>query len=192
MTGLDELIQRSRARDKVLVAEKPNLLPLVQGIFEGPVCTRVFAHLSIGALEGIRSSVKSRVLDLTFELEGIPGAVEITFDSQSTTPPEESTGAAVTQAVNKTIYGDNIEISNSGPGAQFFFDVEVKRGDFTAFTGALTKAGMPRAEAEELANIASTEGERGAMAWLGENARKLAGSVSVSAIASLILRFFGL
>lgn len=186
---IDESVRSARDEGKTLGPDSADL-PRILGnkIHEGGmwVCVSAIGKFADGALVGLQSAVRNRLLELTMELKKkIPAAADIAIESQPSTLPEKDT-AIVHQIVNNTI--GNITI---GPGAQVLFGIEIKAGDPDSLAKALIKGGMPEAEAEELTKIASTKGRAGAMAWLQENVGKFANNVSLAVITDLLIKFFG-
>ncbi|MDE0100298.1 MAG: hypothetical protein OXM87_11955 [Truepera sp.] len=196
MAELDELIRASQNEHTAPIIEKPNLLLVLQGqVYEGYACTSVAAHLSLGALEGIRASVQSRVLDLTLKLEKIPAAAGFIIGSQPAALPEKDT-ATVNQSVYQTIF-------NVGPSTQRLSIVGIGKGNADIFVEALMEGGISQADAEALAEIVSAEEPESkekpfgkqASAWLRRHIGRLAEDTSKEAIMALLTqaasRFYG-
>jgi hypothetical protein len=82
-----------------------NLILALQGkVYQDWACTSVTGELSLVAVKEIRQAVRSRVLELTLELEKrVPDAIKVTLEQSM--PEGEESREAVTQAFERTVYG---------------------------------------------------------------------------------------
>jgi hypothetical protein len=119
-----------------------------------------------------KSTVRSKLLDLTLELENmIPEAAEIEVSSLHETPEIDAEAASkISQQIIN--YGTVTNINSSGDNSQITTHVTI--GDIDGLVAALAQGGIPIDQANELKAIAASEpaGEENkfhekAMAWLG-------------------------
>ncbi|AZO00378.1 hypothetical protein EJ066_26425 [Mesorhizobium sp. M9A.F.Ca.ET.002.03.1.2] len=166
----------ARTKDGILSIDASNLILLLQGkVYEDWACNGVTGTLSSVAMREIVQSVRSRILELTIELEKrVPQAVEVTLDNPVSLKPEGE--AAVTQIYNQTVYGNVTHVH----AAQV--NLSITAGDWDSMVGALVDAGLPKDAAKEFAEIIVDEkpesvekplGKK-ALAWLKKNTPKAA------------------
>lgn len=204
IAAIDELV-RSSAEHGTLGVEASNLILLLQGkVYADYACNGIQGTISRAALTELQYAVRSRILELTLELEkSIPAATEITFGSPESS--EKFNSDKVNQIYYQIIYGNVTTISSSGAGSQI--NVSIGKGDNNAFIEYLVKAGIPTGDASELADIvaaeqpSSTEEPLGAKAkiWLVKNIRKAADgtwkigvSVATKVLTEAVLKYYGL
>ena len=205
IAAIDELVRSSADGDGTLGIDASNLILLLQGkVYADYACNDVQGTISRAALTELQYAVRSRILELTLELEkSIPAAAEITFGS-----PESSNkfnSEKVNQISQQIIYGNVTTISSSGAGSQI--NVAIGERDNTAFIEYLVNAGISKGDASELADIvaaeepSSTEEPLGAKAkaWLVKNIRKAADgtwkigvSVATKVLTEAALKYYGL
>lgn len=202
---IDELIDSSSKGGGSLQISAANLILLLQGkVYEDYACNDIHGSISRGSLAALQHAVKSRVLELTIELEkSIPAASDIAFGEQQST--DIDTSAEVTQITHQVIYGNVTSITSSGEGAQFL--IAIDKGDDEAFKEYLINAGLDQAGALELAKIVASEesGDRNeplgekAKEWLVENLKKatdgtwkIGVSVATEVIKKAALKYYGL
>lgn len=189
----------------VVEIDASNLMLLLQGkVYEDYGCNSVRGRISKTALREIQNAVRTRILELTLELEkAVPAAADVTL----TKPVGTETGAAeaVSQIFNQTIYGHYTAITNTGVGAQITLTID--RGDSKAMVSELVKAGIPREDATEFAEILASEkpqsnerpfGKR-AGTWLARNIGKAADgtwkigvAIATTVLEEAALRYYGL
>jgi hypothetical protein len=156
-----------------------NLILLLQGkVYEDWACNAISATLSVVAMREIVQLVRSRVLELTIELEKrVPESVEVTL--QKPIPLKSKSEAAVTQILNQTVYG-NITHITAMHGAQV--NLSITAGDRDSMVDALVDAGLPQDAAKEFTDIIAAEkpesverplGKK-ALAWIKKNTPKAA------------------
>lgn len=181
-----------------------NLILLLQGkVYEDWACNAVRGQLSQIAMGEIKQSVRSRLLELTIELEKrVPEAVEVTL--QKAIPQKAESGAVVTQVFNQTIYG-NVTHVTASDRAQV--SLSIAAGNLASMVGELQKVGIPQDAAKEIAEIVAQEkpenadkplGNR-ALAWIKKNAPKAVGGawkIGSAALTDVLteaaLKFYGL
>lgn len=205
IAAIDELVRSSTEGDGTLGIETSNLILLLQGkVYPDYACNGIQGTISRAAMTEIQYAVRSRILELTLELEkSIPDAKQITFGS-----PESSdivNSEKVNQISQQIIYGNVTTISSSGAGSQI--NVAVSERDNTAFIEYLVQAGIPRGDASELSEIVATEEPSSteeplgakAKAWLVKNIQKAADgtwkigvSVTTKVLTEAVLKYYGL
>lgn len=156
-----------------------NLL-LHRKLYVSHICTHLVGRINTGAYLTVQSTVRNKLLDLTFKLEKqVPAAKDIEIGSK----PVVSAGDAerTTQVTNQVIYGNVTHVINSGTAGNV--SVNVRQRDVSILAEALKGKGVPESDAQELAAIVATEepespseplGVR-ARAWIAEKAGKLPG-----------------
>ena len=204
IAAIDELVRSCAGGDGTLGIDASNLILLLQGkVYPDYTCIDVQGAISRAALTELQYAVRSRILELTLELErSIPAATEIT--SGSPEPSEKVNFEKVNQISHQIIYGNVTTISSSGAGSQI--NVSIGERDNKAFIEYLVKAGIPKTDASELADIVgaeepgSTEEPFGtkAKAWLVKNIRKAADgtwkigvSVATRVLTEAALKYYG-
>jgi hypothetical protein len=202
---VDELIRSSADGDGELGIDASNLILLLQGkVYADYACNGVQGTISRAALTELQYAVRSRILELTLELEkSIPAAAEITFGSPESS--EKFNSEKVNQISHQIIYGNVTTISSSGAGSQI--TVSISKGDNKAFIEYLVKAGIPEDDASELSDIvaaeepSNTEEPLGVKAkeWLVKNIQKAADgtwkigvSVATKVLSEAALNYYGL
>jgi hypothetical protein len=180
-----------------------NLILVLQGkVYPDWACNSVTGSIASSEMAEITQVVRSRVLELTLELEkSVPEAGEV---SVSHTPIKEGTNEQVTQIFNQTVYGNLNHVDASG-NAQV--SLTINQGDVQGMTSELVKAGIPEDAAKEFTDIVASEtpgsveqplGPK-AVEWLAQNIKKVAGGtwkIGVGVFAKVLeeaaLRYYGL
>ena len=205
IAAVDELIRSFADGDGTLGIDASNLILLLQGkVYADYACNGVQGTISRAALTELQYAVRSRILELTLELEkSIPAAAEITFGSPESS--EKFNSEKVNQISQQIIYGNVTTISSSGAGSQI--NVCISERDNKAFIEYLVKAGIPEDDASELSDIvaaeepSNTEEPLGVKAkeWLLKNIRKAADgtwkigvSVATKVLTEAALNYYGL
>ena len=114
IAAVDDLLATSSKGGGPLSIDASNLIILLQGkVYEDYACNGVTGHVSRASLAEIRHSVRSRVLELTVELEkAIPEAASIVIGhGNEGTPKNAATASQISQQI---IYGNITSISASG------------------------------------------------------------------------------
>lgn len=205
VAGLDELVASSSDGDGTLTLETSNLILLLQGkIYPDYACNSVTGRVSRSTLKEIQHAIRTRILELTIELErSVPVAAEVTLaqpDNIASTSAE-----AVTQISNQIIYGDVTSISGAGAGTTI--NVQIGKHDESALVKYLEGAGLPHSDATEIAEIVASEDPESAAepfgkkakAWIAENIKKAADgtwkmgvSVATKVLTEAALKYYGL
>lgn len=194
----------AKAEGGTLHINASNLILLLQGkVYPDLVCNAVSGQISAVAMREIKQAVRSRILELTLELEKrVPEVAEVTL--QQRVDHAVATSAAVTQIFNQTVYG-NINHVSAHDQAQV--SLAVLAGDMVSMVSELVRAGVPSEAAEEVAKIVAAEQPKGidaplgsrASAWLRKNAPKAAtgawkigSSVATSVLTEAAMKYWGL
>lgn len=202
---IDGLVRGSAQAGGDLGLDASNLILLLQGkVYEGYACSEVRGTISAPALTNVQYAVRGRILELTLELEkAIPGAAAIAFGSPES--GEKSNSQEVNQISQQIIYGNLTTISSSGAGSQI--NVSIGERDQQGFIEYLVQAGIPKADASELANIVAAEEPCGteepfgtqAKVWLAKNLKKAADgtwrigiAVATRVVTEAALQYYGL
>lgn len=204
IAAVDDLLTTS-TKGGSLGINAANLILLLQGnVYADYACNSVSGTISRSALATIRHSVRSRVLELTIELEkSIPEASAVSLGPSSSSIPQNA--AAATQIAQQIIYGNYTSVSAVGDGAQIAVAItERNPKDLAKF---LSEAGLPDDDASELAELASTEEPESksepmgpkVRGWLVDNMKKAANgtwkmgvAVATDVIKEALLKFYGL
>lgn len=205
IAAVDELFTSSEGGSGAFHINASNLILLLQGnVYEDFACNAVSGTISRASIAEIRHVVRSRVLELTIELEkAVPGSVTISIENVDNSSP--ATSAVVTQISQQIIYGNLTSISNVGDGTQI--NISIEKGDISALVEYLKQAGIVEADAKELAEIVASEEPESkqepfgikAKAWLVENLKKASNgtwkigvSVATDVIKQAVLKYYGL
>jgi len=204
IAAVDDLLTSSE-RGGALQIEASNLILLLQGkVYEDYACNSVTGRISRASLAAIRHSVRSRVLELTIELEkSIPEASTVALGPSSTPTGQQS--AAATQIAQQIIYGNFTSVAASGDGARIAINIGER--DAQGLARFLESSGLPEADAQELAQLASVEEPDSAAepmgpkvrGWLVDNMKKAANgtwkmglAVANDVIKEALLKYYGL
>ena len=202
IAAIDDLIKGST--NSFLGIDASNLILLLQGkIYPDYSCVSIEGHVSRSALANLQYSVRSRILDLTVELEkSVPDTIKIDLEN----PAAEIIKYAdkVNQISQQIIYGDVTTIT-SGDSSHIF--VGLKPRDAKGLINYLVKEGFPEADAKELVSILESEepsrsdepfGPK-AKSWLLKNLKKTANgtwkigiSVATKVLTDAALKYYGL
>ena len=205
IAAIDELLESSSKGGGLFQINAANLILLLQGkIYKDYACNEIHGCISRTSLAELQHSVKSRILELTIQLEkSIPAAIDINFENRQ--PTNSETSSKVTQISQQLFYGNVTNINSTGNDAQFI--LTINKGDNEAFKAYLVNAGLDQSDVLELATIVSSEepGDKNeplgtrARSWLIENLRKAADgtwkvgvSVATEVIKNAVLKYYGL
>jgi len=205
IAAVDDLVATSSEGGGSLHINAANLILLLQGkVYEDLACNEVTGTISRASLAEIRHAVRSRVLELTIELEkAIPEAATIVVGKGESSPPTSS--AVATQISQQIIYGNVTSISATGEGTQI--NISFGKGDAQGLIEYLKQAGIAEPDAKQLADIVAAEGPESmqeplgtkAKKWLVENLKKAANgtwkmgvSVATDVIKEAVLQYYGL
>jgi hypothetical protein len=203
IAAVDELV-KSSTEGGSLGIDASNLILLLQGkVYEGYACNDISGTISRTSLSEIQQSVRSRILELTLELEkSIPAAAHITFGAAKN---EDTNSEKVQQISQQIIYGNVTTAVAGGHGAQV--SVVVNERDKDSLIQYLTASGLPKDDATSLAEVLETEEPEsseepfGAKAkdWIASNIKKAANgtwkigvSVATTVITAAAKKYYGL
>jgi len=204
IAAVDELVKTSAEGDGGLGIDASNLILLLQGkVYKDYSCIDVSASISPTSLAEIRQSVRSRILELTLELEkAIPEAAVVTFGPAG---KQEKSPEKVQQISQQIIYGNVTTAVAGGHGSNIMLSIGER--DTDALIQSLTKSGIPEEDATEIAKIMETEepssvdepfGEK-AKSWIASNLKKAAQgawnvgiSVATKVLSEAALKYYGL
>jgi hypothetical protein len=204
IAAVDDLLAHS-TKGGSLGINAANLILLLQGkVYPDYACNSVTGTISRSALAAIRHSVRSRVLELTIELEkSIPEASVVSLGPADAIATKSA--AAATQIAQQIIYGNVTSVSTVGDGARIA--IAIVERDAQGLVDYLSKSGLPETDAKELAELASTEEPQSKTEpmgpkvrdWLVKNMKKAANgtwkmgvSVATDVIKEALLKYYGL
>ncbi len=188
-----------------LELDASNLILLLQGkIYENMACNSVTGSLSKAALVELQYAVRSKILELTIELEkSIPAAIDVVIGATKHLSAADT--QAVTQITQQVFHGDYTAITNSGDNASI--TLNVLAGDSGTVIAALKDAGIKETDATEFAKILDSEEPDGkdgpwgpkARTWLGNNLSKAASGVwkagltaATKVLTEAAMKYYGL
>lgn len=203
IAAVDEMVKKS-SDGGTLGIDASNLILLLQGkIYEGYACNDVSGTISLTAFYEIQQTVRSRILELTLELEkSVPGAMHVAFgeSKQNKTETEQ-----VQQISQQIIYGNVSTAVAGGVGSQIA--VGINERDSASFIEHLVQNGIPKGDATELAELMAEEepaskeepfGEK-AKGWVAGNLKKAAEgawdvglSVATKVLTEAAMKYYGL
>ncbi|MER1968332.1 hypothetical protein [Castellaniella sp. GW247-6E4] len=204
IAAVDDLLASSDNGGELGI-DASNLPLLLQGkVYPDYSCNSVTGRISRSSLASIRHVVRSRVLELTIELEkSIPDAVAITAGPPVV--PTAPNAAAATQIAQQIIYGNFTPITAAGDGATL--QITVASHDTGSLVQFLTGSGMAQEDAQELARLAASEEPESNIEpmgpqvrnWLVKNLKKAASgtwkmgvAVATDVVKEALLRYYGL
>lgn len=124
IAGVEELL-RMTAEKGYLGIDASNLILLLQGkVYEDYSCIDISGFISRTAIAEIQQAVRSRILELTLELEkSIPAAAHVSFGAlkETETDPEK-----VQQISQQIIYGNVTTAVAGSSGTQISVEIGVR------------------------------------------------------------------
>jgi hypothetical protein len=204
IAAVDELLGSS-VKGGSLGINAADLILLLQGkVYPDYACNEVTGTISRASLAEIRHSVRSRVLELTIELEkSIPEASAIEMGKAD--PSSHKNAVVATQIAQQIIYGNITSISATGDEARI--NVAVGTRDVDGLIKFLVESGLPEDDARQLGQIVASEEPEskaepmGAKArkWFVNNLKKAADgtwrmgvAVTTEVIKEALLKYYGL
>jgi hypothetical protein len=203
ISAVDDLV-KSSADGGSLGIDASNLILLLQGkIYEGYACNDISASISRTSLAEIHQAVRSRILELTLELEkAIPAAALVTFGA----PGNEGKNSEKVQQISQQIIYGNVTTAVAG-GHNSNITLAISERDNKSFIEYLVSSGLPLNDATELAEIMETEepsskeepfGQK-AKSWLASNLKKAAEgtwkigiSVATKVLTEAATKYYGI
>lgn len=204
IAAVDDLLANSKDNGSLHI-NASNLILLLQGkVYEDYACNDVTGRIPRAALAEIRHAVRSRVLELTIELEkSVPEAGAIIVGEPDGGSP--ATAAVANQISQQIIYGNVTSISTAGDNAQVH--VLIGKGNAQGLIEHLKRSGIAESDAKQLAEIVASEGPESIQEPLGVKARewlirnlkkagdgtwKIGVSVATDVIKEAVLKYYGL
>jgi hypothetical protein len=206
VAAVDDLVASAKEAGGSLRLDASNLILLLQGkVYEDYACNSVSGTISKATLTEIQNAVRTRVLELTIQLEkSIPAAAEITLGPPAAAPAAKES-ETVTQITQQIVHGNVTTISSSGEGTQFHLNITQKNTE--DLIKALVDAGIVKSDASDLAEILASE-EGGtkeepfgtkAQAWIVKNIGKAANgtwkvgvAIATKVLTEAALKYYGL
>ena len=190
LAEIEHLIQRSYQdiESSLTLGGSANLIALLQGkVYRGMVCHDVTGTIPENALVNIQSVVRSRIMDLTIQLEAAIGSNS--DDLEVANSPD-----TYNEITNSVIYGNvNIGSEISGNVTQ-----TVVAKNTESLAAALEELGLGAKNSAALAHIMaserpSTNSSLGAKAkaWIARNVDDVARPVIVKLLSDLATNFYG-
>lgn len=204
IAAVDELLSSS-TNGGSLGINAANLILLLQGkVYPDYSCISVTGNIPRSGLAAIRHSVRSRVLELTIELEKmIPEASVVSLGPADFIA--SSSTAAATKISQQIIYGNYTSISAVGNGNRI--DIAIVERNTQSLKDFLSKSGLTESDASELAKLASDEEPESksepmgpkVREWIVKNIKKATNgtwkvgiSVATDLIKEALLKYYGL
>lgn len=203
ISGIDALV--GQTTDGVIQLAVSNLIYLLQGnVYEGMACNSVRGLISRAALIEVNSAVRSRMLDLTIELERkVPESLSVEARNRGADP--SNAGPIVNNITNQIVHGQLTTINSSGQNNRISFSVQ--QNSVSDVERYLLNSGIDQADAKKFAEILGSEkptdskqpfGEK-AKAWLSKSLEKAVNGTWTIGIAGAskvfeqaALNFYGL
>lgn len=204
VASIDSLL--ANAKDSgTLEINAANLILLLQGkIYPDYALNSVTGTIGAAALVELQNAVRSRVLELTIQIEkAVPLAAEIALDHEEKIKVEDS--QKVNQVTHQIIHGNLMQISNTGDNSNIV--LQIGHRDKDSVIEALCSEGISETEAVEFAEILAEEDPdsadepfgKKAKAWIADKTGKMATGVWNMGIAAgtkvlteAALKYYGL
>lgn len=205
VASIDSLVSEAKGKSSLTIDASNLMLLLQDNIYPGHSIIAVTGSLSVAAMVEVQNAVRSRVLELTIELEKeAPFAADIVLGPVKREIEAEQT-QKVSQITHQVINGNYTSISNSGTISGLLMSIAPNDGD--SVVSALIEKGIPKEEAVEFAEILAEESPESAeepfgakaKAWVADKAGKLAGgawnmgiAAGTKVLTEAALKFYGL
>ncbi|WP_326006076.1 AbiTii domain-containing protein, partial [Vibrio cholerae] len=181
-----------------------NLILLLQGkVYKDYACNDISATISSTVLYEIQHTVRSRILELTLELEkSVPEAMDIKFGKSINNQEDRDQIQQISQQI---IYGNVATAVTGGIGSSI--SIEVSERDNPSLIESLVRNGISESDASDLAQIMETEtptsieepfGDK-AKSWIASNLTKAAKgtwgvgiSVATKVLTEAAMKYYGL
>ena len=203
IAAIDKMVKKT-SEGGALGIDASNLILLLQDkIYEGLACNDISGTISLTAFYEIQQIVRSRILELTLELEkSVPEAMHVAFGESETNARQAELVQQISQQI---IYGDVSNVVAGGVGAQITIGIREK--DNASFVEYLVKKGIPEADAKELAELMEAEEPTGteepfgekAKSWIAANLKKAAEgtwsmgiSVATKVLTEAAMKYYGI
>jgi len=205
IAAIDKMVKSQKSSNGgAFVIDASNLILLLQGkIYNGYACNDISGSISPTAFYEIQQTVRSRILELTLELEkSVPGSMHVAFGKSASNETETEQVQQISQQI---IYGNVSTAVAGGAGANIA--VGINERDNISFIEHLVAKGIPETDASELAKIMEAEepassdepfGEK-AKKWIATNLKKAAEgtwkvgiSVATKVLTEAALKYYGI
>lgn len=204
ISSIDSIVKKGADGSGSIGIDASNLILLLQGkVYEDYACNAINASISWTSLEEIRQTVRSRILELTIELEKeIPASALVTFGA----PKDQKANFDKAQQISQQIIYGNVTTAVTG-GHGSTLNVAIGERDTKELIKYLTNSGIPISDATEIAEIMESEepssleepfGQK-AKNWLGTNLPKAAKgtwnigiSLATKLLTEAALKYYGL
>jgi hypothetical protein len=115
ISAIESLIGSVGSEGGGLQIDASNLILALQGkLYPGMNCVSVLGKISSGSVVALLGAVRSRVLELTIQIEkSAPIAATVTFGKSTADPPKTNDASNITNITNQVVYGNLTSISNS-------------------------------------------------------------------------------
>lgn len=205
ISAVDDLVKSCVDGGGSLGIDSSNLILLLQGkVYKDYECNDIHGTISRTSLAEIQQSVRSRILELTLELEkSIPAAAEVSFGVPKASAHANSD--KVQEISQQIIYGNVTTAVAGGHGSSI--NLSIGERDDNAFVEYLEKSGITKEDAEELVGIMASEepssvhepfGNK-AKNWVASNLKKAAEgtwnvgvTVATKVLSEAALQYYGL
>jgi len=203
IAAVDEMVKNSTDGGSFGI-DASNLILLLQGkIYKEYACNDVSGSISPTSFYEIQQAVRSRILELTIELEkSVPGAMHVAFGASVTNKTETEKVQQISQQI---IYGNVSTAVAGGAGANIAVGITERNNN--SFIEHLLANGIPESDASELVEIMESEeptstnepfGEK-AKNWIATNLKKATEgtwnvgiSVATKVLTEAALKYYGL
>jgi hypothetical protein len=203
VAAIEDMVSKSGKGGSFGVDASDLILVLQGKVYQNYSCIDIQASMSPTAFFEIQQCVRSRILELTLELEkSVPGAMHVAFGSSNT---DESDTDKIQQISQQIIYG-NVTTAVAG-GAHNTISIAIHERDNRSFIEHLEKVGIPKSDAHDLVEIMQDEepesieepfGQK-AKDWIAQNIKKAADgswkvgvSVASKVLTEAALKYYGL
>jgi len=204
IAAVEDLLKNNSEKSGTLGIDASDLILLLhRKIYKDYNCIDISAAMSPSSLAEIKQAVRGRILELTIELEkAIPEATQVEFGPAA---KQKSNSEKIQQISQQIIYGNVTTAVTAGHGSNI--TVSIGESDTGALIEFLTKSGIPKADASEIANIMKSEkptsveepfGEK-AESWIASNLVKAAKgawgigiNMATKVLSEAALKYYGL
>lgn len=202
--GIASIEDVIKSGETTLHIDAANLILVMQGkVYEGYALNSVTGIISSGSMRDIWQTVRSRILELTLEIESkIPDADMVSTNVNIAENP--AIKSETNTIFNQVIYG-NVSYINASDGSTL--TISIVAGDENSLSTSLASAGVPEDAAKEFARIVAEEkpnkstkslGSR-SLKWIKDNSAKAGsgawkiGSAVLTELATeAALKYYGL
>ena len=204
--NIAEVMEAAKAGSTPEIDASDLILILGNRIYPNLSCGGIIGEMSRSHFVGILQALRTRILELTIELErNIPEVTDISFETgQKTNIDPDNKMPTIVQQI---IHGGNGNAVMATGNENTQIELNVSKNDTESLLRCLTAMGIPEKDANELAEIVQSEkpinqneplGER-AKSWMAKNIGKagkevwnIGKSVATKVITDALARYYGL